>query len=234
MDGMSGMKIYNKLNINTKYLPTNYPDIAEFLIKNIIHKIENNKWYTTLESIITIKGEYKSTNGGKLSDSEGDKKTTSKNSQLYKGQTKLSEADTILFLIDVLKVLCNSTPNSSQIRFMKSWRQAEGGNAAWNPFNTTLSRPGSLPNNIIPNSTSQVQNYTSRAQGLEATLSTLKGSKYVNIVKSINSIKSDSDINIAMNSVNNSPWGTVFSRPADYKQWKTFNNYLYSSPIILK
>jgi hypothetical protein len=62
MDGMSGMKIYNKFNINTEYLPTNYPDIAEFLIKNITHKIENNKWYTTLESIVTVKGEYKDKN----------------------------------------------------------------------------------------------------------------------------------------------------------------------------
>lgn len=82
MDGMSGMKIYNKLNINTKYLPTNYPDIAEFLIKNIIHKIENNKWYTTLESIITIKGQYKSKYSNKLPDSGGSNKTPSPNTPL--------------------------------------------------------------------------------------------------------------------------------------------------------
>jgi hypothetical protein len=66
MDGLSGMKIYNKFNINTEYLPTNYPDIAEFLIKNVTHKIENNKWYTTLESIVTVKGEYKDKNGNIL------------------------------------------------------------------------------------------------------------------------------------------------------------------------
>jgi hypothetical protein len=66
MDGLSGMKIYNKFNINTEYLPANYPDIAEFLIKNITHKIENNKWYTTLESIVTVKGEYNDKNGNIL------------------------------------------------------------------------------------------------------------------------------------------------------------------------
>jgi hypothetical protein len=66
MDGLSGMKIYNKFNINTEYLPTNYPDIAEFLIKNVVHKIENNKWYTTLESIVTVKGEYNSKNSNVL------------------------------------------------------------------------------------------------------------------------------------------------------------------------
>ena len=56
MDGLSGMKIYSKFNIDTKFLPANYPDNAEFLIKNIQHKIENNKWFTTIESIVISKG----------------------------------------------------------------------------------------------------------------------------------------------------------------------------------
>jgi hypothetical protein len=57
MDGLSGMKIYSKFFIDTKFLPANYPDNAEFLIKNIQHKIENNKWFTTIESIVISKGE---------------------------------------------------------------------------------------------------------------------------------------------------------------------------------
>jgi hypothetical protein len=56
MDGLSGMKIYSKFLIDTQVLPANYPDNADFLIKNIIHKIENNKWFTTLESIVISKG----------------------------------------------------------------------------------------------------------------------------------------------------------------------------------
>ena len=57
MDGLSGMKIYSKFYIDTKFLPANYPDNAEFLIKNIQHRIENNKWFTTIESIVISKGE---------------------------------------------------------------------------------------------------------------------------------------------------------------------------------
>jgi hypothetical protein len=57
MDGLSGMKIYNKFFIDTKFLPANYPNNAEFLIKNVAHKIENNKWFTTLESVVISKGE---------------------------------------------------------------------------------------------------------------------------------------------------------------------------------
>lgn len=57
MDGLSGMKIYNKFLIDVDFLPANYPDNAEFLIKNIEHTIEDNKWFTTLESIVISKGE---------------------------------------------------------------------------------------------------------------------------------------------------------------------------------
>ena len=55
MDGLSGMKIYNKFNINTSYLPSNYPETCEFVIKGIEHKIEKNQWSTTLESIVISK-----------------------------------------------------------------------------------------------------------------------------------------------------------------------------------
>jgi hypothetical protein len=57
MDGLSGMKIYSKFFINTKFLPANYPDNADFLIKNITHTIEKNKWFTNIESIVISKGE---------------------------------------------------------------------------------------------------------------------------------------------------------------------------------
>jgi hypothetical protein len=57
MEGLSGMKIYSKFFINTKFLPANYPDNADFLIKNITHTIEKNKWFTNVESIVISKGE---------------------------------------------------------------------------------------------------------------------------------------------------------------------------------
>ena len=52
MDGLSGMKIYSKFNIDTRYLPTNYPKTCDFLIKNINHTISNNKWFTKIESVV--------------------------------------------------------------------------------------------------------------------------------------------------------------------------------------
>lgn len=51
MDGLSGMKVYQKYIIDTTYLPSNYPTSLEFLIKGVTNKIENNEWITILESI---------------------------------------------------------------------------------------------------------------------------------------------------------------------------------------
>jgi hypothetical protein len=51
MDGLSGMKIYQKYTIDTTYLPSNYPSSLEFIIKGISNTIENNEWITTLESM---------------------------------------------------------------------------------------------------------------------------------------------------------------------------------------
>lgn len=49
-----------------------------------------------------------------------------------------------------------------------AWMQAEGGNARFNPLNTTLKMPGSTDYNSVG-----VQNYVTLDQGLEATVRTL-------------------------------------------------------------
>jgi hypothetical protein len=50
IDGLSGIKVYQKYLIDTTFLPSNYPETLEFLIKGITHTISNNEWITTLES----------------------------------------------------------------------------------------------------------------------------------------------------------------------------------------
>jgi hypothetical protein len=51
MEGLSGMKVYQQFLVDTSYLPNNYPDFFKFLIKTIVHKIENNTWTTSLETM---------------------------------------------------------------------------------------------------------------------------------------------------------------------------------------
>jgi hypothetical protein len=58
MDGLSGMKVYQKYIIDTTYLPSNYPTSLEFLIKGITNTIQNNEWNTTIESIAIPKNPF--------------------------------------------------------------------------------------------------------------------------------------------------------------------------------
>jgi hypothetical protein len=51
LDGISGIKIYNKLNINNTFLPTNYPESLKFVITKVNHSISNNSWDTSLSTI---------------------------------------------------------------------------------------------------------------------------------------------------------------------------------------
>ena len=55
MDGISGIKIYNRVTVNTSFLPSNYGDSLDFVVSQVNHKIENNQWITNLETIATSK-----------------------------------------------------------------------------------------------------------------------------------------------------------------------------------
>jgi hypothetical protein len=53
LEGLSGIKIYNKLNIDTRFLPPNYGDALDFIITKVNHKISGNNWDTILGTIST-------------------------------------------------------------------------------------------------------------------------------------------------------------------------------------
>ncbi len=51
LQGISGIKIYNKLNINQKFLPPQYPEALKFLITKVDHTINSNNWDTNLTTL---------------------------------------------------------------------------------------------------------------------------------------------------------------------------------------
>jgi hypothetical protein len=51
LDGISGIKIYQKLGINNQFLPSNYPESLNFIITKVNHRIENNSWDTSISTI---------------------------------------------------------------------------------------------------------------------------------------------------------------------------------------
>jgi hypothetical protein len=103
------------------------------------------------------------------------------------------------FATDLLNGL--GLPTSAQnVAAINAWHQAEGGNAAFNPLNTTQGAPGASNYNKVG-----VKNYTSYQEGLQATLQTLKNGHYGNI---LGALKAGNDAMAVANAVGSSPWGT--------------------------
>ena len=227
MEGLSGMKVYQQLKVDTTFLPSNYPTIFKFLIKTIVHKIENNIWTTQLETMSASTSTLK-LEPILLSNRTNNRETTPTTDFLGKqrGSTQTTQGETNDFLLDTLKGLGINNPNVYQLQLMQIWRQHEGGQAAWNPFNTTLNTFGSTQYNFVP-----VRNYPNRASGLQATIQTLKNGRYSNIIIAIKNIKTQTDINKAIEAINASPWGSKIL-PANYTAWKTFNNLLWKEPLV--
>ena len=55
MDGIGGIKIYNRVKVNTNFLPSNYGESLDFIIIGVNHKLENNSWTTSLSTTATSK-----------------------------------------------------------------------------------------------------------------------------------------------------------------------------------
>jgi hypothetical protein len=63
LEGLSGVKIYNSLNVDSKFLPANYPNSLKFIVKGVNHKISNGDWETNI-STMAVSQEPTKTIGG--------------------------------------------------------------------------------------------------------------------------------------------------------------------------
>lgn len=89
---------------------------------------------------------------------------------------------------------------NNNMAYLYAWRQAEGGKAAFNPFNTTQKAEGATNYNSVG-----VKNYTSAKQGVAATVKTITNGRYESI---INSLKMDRPPMETAEALVASPWGT--------------------------
>lgn len=91
----------------------------------------------------------------------------------------------------------------NNLDYLYAWRQAEGGRATFNPFNTTLKRDGATNYNSVG-----VKNYISEQQGIEATVSTLLDNRHHRYDAILSALKTDSDPMVTAEALVLSPWGT--------------------------
>lgn len=90
--------------------------------------------------------------------------------------------------------------SENALTFLRAWRQAEGGKATYNPFNTTWKKPGTTDYN-----SHGVKNYPDPATGLSATVKTLLSSSYSGIV---DALRRGAPPSKAASALRASPWGT--------------------------
>jgi len=55
MEGLSGIKIYNKISIDQRFLPKNYPQSLHFISTQVNQYVRDNQWTTQLETIVLPK-----------------------------------------------------------------------------------------------------------------------------------------------------------------------------------
>lgn len=95
-----------------------------------------------------------------------------------------------------------SAPTSdAAITGLAAWHRAEGGNATWNPFNTTQDAQGATTYNSVG-----VKNYPNEETGVTATVKTLLNGNYPGILAAL---RTDAfDIHALADAVDSSVWGT--------------------------
>ena len=55
LDGISGIKIYNVLRINTEFLPKAYGESVDLIVTGVSHGLSNNDWETSIEATVMPK-----------------------------------------------------------------------------------------------------------------------------------------------------------------------------------
>jgi hypothetical protein len=100
LDGLSGMKIFQKYTITDEFLPQSYRDNIEFIIKGLSHTIDESGWVTNIEGQFMPKSKITSSSTGDNSSSNDVSPKTDTLNQLNKqGQPKNTPNANVLRLV---------------------------------------------------------------------------------------------------------------------------------------
>jgi hypothetical protein len=245
MLGLSGARIYESYTIDTTLLPKSYQDKIQFICTGVSHRVDENGWKTTLNSICGPRvgdvvpppavNNYKridvprnnnnNTNRGDLfSWVKGPNASPDQNwsdtaymvnilrsstisddliakpriplqiksgypqTQNYNERdvvvtkyetTSFTSAENEQMFKDILTKIGAPT-TAGNILWMRAWRKAEGGDATYNPWNSTQVK--GTANNYNKNG---VQNYFNLNDGVDATVTTLTNGRYPTILKAL-------------------------------------------------
>lgn len=99
-----------------------------------------------------------------------------------KGMENLSDGQYMKYFFDEIFKKLDVTPTKEKYNFFTAWRQAEGGDAKFNPFNTTKNMD---VNGVTNYNSVGVKNYPNGSTGIMATVNTLKLPYYDNLMSDL-------------------------------------------------
>lgn len=147
--------------------------------------------------VVTVAGHQYQVNLGKQSE------TTATAPPIAPDLSRLGSTERVAWALDFLNGIGNDQPTLETVAFVVAWQAGENTQAAFNPLATTQSAPGATCFNYIDGRCG-VRNYTSREQGLQATVETIMNGYYANILQGLQS----TDPNRALNADELGTWGT--------------------------
>jgi len=200
LDGISGIKIYNKLEVNTEFLPKAYGKTVDLIVTGVSHTLSNNDWETQIETTVIPRT-------GKQSvitiPSLIPKTPTNNNNSISPGGSNIIQGQPV---IDILfkfmdKAAIPKTPEN--IKFIKAWKQAETTKAKNSLFGSTQKY-----NNSTKFNGANVQNYNSIEDSIIAHTKTISNKYYPNLYKDLKAGKKTA-LQIAQDNLKElKTWGT--------------------------
>ena len=229
MDGMSGLYPFQLYTVDERILPYRYSSTnlssgpenlkkIAFSISKMTHTISDNQWVTSMDGFMTT---LRNPSKEDQSDVREVKPTTIPVTEAdLEGESKKNINSNIIGVLQntqdklvytkILNKLGISNPTENQYTFLYAWRTAEASNASWNPFNTTLNLSNKedyspLGCNRNQNNGNPVKNYRLEDIGIDATVKTLKGAAYTDLV---DKLKKDSSLQVLSTHPALNIWGT--------------------------
>ena len=99
LDGLSGMKIFQKYTITDEFLPQSYRDNIEFIIKGLNHNIDESGWVTKIEGQFMPKSKITSSPNGNSTSPRSLSETAALNQLNKQGQPKNTPNANVLRLV---------------------------------------------------------------------------------------------------------------------------------------
>jgi predicted chitinase len=162
LDGISGIKIYNKLEVNTEFLPKAYGKTVDLIVTGVSHNLSNNDWQTQIETTVIPKTGKQSVLEIPASVIQESVKNVD---AIVKGKVPESKKNIITKIVELAKK--NGITDRERLTCILA---VAGGETQWNPgksesFSYSLSRAREVFGTRIPKNDKTALTYIPTSKG---------------------------------------------------------------------